>query len=305
LIGLALVTNDDASAAEEPFSALALIRTQSARLPAGEARVAQAILEEPYAALAWSAQELAERAGTSSATAIRACHRLGFEGLPHLRIALARELGWTRLWSQTPPSGPEGSLKTVFSATADALAAVGGSIDEASFRSAAEALARAERLLLVCAGPTQVVCQDAMFDLISIDRPAEFSADSMLQTLSASKLSARDVCVAVGISGANELTLGAAQAAAKAGATVVAITGFPHSELARLADIKVIVGGPDIPFSVHGTVSLVAMLLTMRAMTMAVADLTGRRDRSPLQETLGTAALPVGSARRRPRAPKR
>jgi DNA-binding MurR/RpiR family transcriptional regulator len=296
---------DGSGIEDEPYSVLALIRSRIDSLPPGEARVARAILDQPYAALTWSAQEMAQRAQTSSATTVRASHRLGFEGLPHLRIALARELGWTRLWSDAASQEPEGSLKAVFSTAADALTLVGEHMDMASFRAAASAIAGARRVVFVCAGPTQVVCQDAMFDLISIGRPAEYFGDSTIQTVIASKLDPEDVCVAVGVSGSNPLTIGAADAAKQAGAAVIAITCFGQSELAGLADIRLIVSGPETPFSLHGAVSLVAMILTLRTMTIAVAELTGKQDRSPLQNYLRTGGVSTDVDRRRPRRPHR
>lgn len=203
-----------------------------------------------------------------------------------MRIVLARELGWARLAVDTPAQGTEAVLKAVLASTADGLAAISAHIDVAAFGAAVEAVAAARRVLFVCAGPTQVVCQDAMFDLTSIDRPAEFSADTVTQTLSASKLGAGDVCFAAGISGSNELTIGAARTALDAGATVIVLTGYPRSELARLADIALVVGSPDVPDGLHGTVGLVGMLVVLRALTMAVAHLAEEAPTSPLMDTI-------------------
>ncbi len=284
----------------EKYSVLAQIRSQLGTLPAGEARVARAILDQPFAAVAWSAQEIAAQADTSPATAVRACHRLGFDGLPEMRLALARELGWLRLSVDAPAGGPDAAVKSIMDSTSAALATIGEHIDPASFRRAAEAVAGARRLLLVCASPTRVVCLDAMFDLISVGRPVEFIDDSFVQRLAAAKLGPGDVCFAFGVSGANELTLGAARAAKATGATLISMTGFSRSALAELAEITITVAGPDMPIAIHGTACLVAMMLVMRAMTTTVAQLMGDAVDSPLQEVIGTPAFASGV--RRPRS---
>jgi RpiR family carbohydrate utilization transcriptional regulator len=266
----------------EAYSVLALIRSRLRDMPPGEARVAQAILDQPYAALSWSAREMAERGRTSSATVIRACRRLGIDGLPGLRIALARELGWDRLAVEDEADGPDALLKTLLNSCAQGIATIGEHIDLAGFRRAVHAVAGARSVLFVCVGPTQVVCQDATFDLVSIGRPAQFAPDIAMQNLTASRLGPADVCFAVGTSGANKLTVGAARAAHDAGATVIAVTGYPRSALAQLADITIVVGSPDVPDMMHGTVSLVGMLLVLRALTRAVAQVTGHAPPSPL-----------------------
>ena len=266
------------SGAETPatYSVLGLLSSQIDRLPPGEARVVNAILDQPYAALNWSANELAEQAETSAATAVRACRRMGIDdGLPGLRIALARELGWNRLDADVPLGEPEALAKAVLVATSTGLANIAEHVDLVAFGHAVEAVASARRLLFVCSGPTQVVCQDASFDFASIGRPAEYIADSVTQTLNASLLRAGDVCFAAGVSGSNELTITAARAAKDAKATLIVITSYPQSSLARMADVKLIVGGSRVPEPMRATVSQVGMLVLLRALSKAVAQLQG------------------------------
>ncbi len=274
---------------------LAFIRSQLDALPPREAAVARAILEQPYEALTWSAQELGEHAATSSATAVRACHRLGFDGLPELRIALARELGWSRLSNAADLDAPEVSLESMLLTTAKALTTFGERFDRVSFGRAVEAIAAARRLVFVCAGPTQIVCHDAVFDLLTIGRPAEFSADPIIQYLAASKLGPRDVCFAVGVSGANELTIKAANAASAAQATVIALTGFARSELGELADITLTVSSQDMPVETHALACIVTMLVVVRALVSGVRE---RTDADGSQVPLGIDVLSAAYARR-------
>src|SRR5712691_5459986 len=81
------------SGAASPTAALRLHRPA---LPDAEARVADAVLAEPRLVTSESVGDLAERAGTSTATIVRLCRRVGFEGFYHFKIALAEEVGLTR-----------------------------------------------------------------------------------------------------------------------------------------------------------------------------------------------------------------
>lgn len=282
-----------------PFSILATIRSQLNRLPAGEARVAQVILEQPFSAIAWSAQELAEQAETSSPTVVRACRRLGFSGLPELRLALAREVGWSRLAPEVSEDGPESALVTMFTVTLRDVESMGQGIDPGAFAEATEAIAAAGRLLFVCAGPTQVVCRDALIDLVSIGRPAEFVDDAIVQRLLASRLQPDDVCVAVGVSGENELTIGAAEAAVEAGATLITVTGSPRSTLARMGTIKLTLAGAESSPETHTTASLVAMILLFRALSSTLAG-DPKNSLAPLSQIIGSSLF-HGAVHRRGR----
>jgi RpiR family carbohydrate utilization transcriptional regulator len=271
---------------EVPFSILANIRSQLTRLPAGEARVAQVILEQPYSAIGWSAQELAEQAETSSPTVVRACRRLGFGGLPELRLALAREVGWSRLAPEASGADPGSALASMFSTALRSVESMGQAIDPAAFAEAATAMAGANRLLFVCAGPTQVVCRDALFDLVSIGRPAEFVDDPIVQRLLASRLAPGDVCVAIGVSGENELTIAAAAAAADAGATLITVTSSPRSTLGRMGTVGMTLAGAESSQATHGTAALVSMILLFRALASSLAgDPVNRL--APLSQIIG------------------
>jgi len=280
-------------AADAPFSAIAAIRARMGALPSGEARVAQAILDQPYAAIGWSAQELAEVAGTSSPTVVRACRRLGFAGLPELRLALAREVGWARLGVDTPSEGAD-AVAALFASTAQALQDIARHLDAAAFMAAAAAITEAERVLFVCAGPTQVVCRDAMFDLNSIGRTAEYSDDPIVQRMLAGHLGEGDVCIAAGLSGENELTIQAAEAAKAAGARLVTLTGASRSSLSQLGDVRIHLSAPGTFAQTHGTAILVSMIVAFRAITATIAPARGATHPAPLSDILDSTLMRSG-----------
>lgn len=73
------------------------IRTQLDDMFPAERKVADYILEHPQETAHLSVTELADLSGTSDATVIRMCKRLGFKGFYQLKICLSSELGYIQL----------------------------------------------------------------------------------------------------------------------------------------------------------------------------------------------------------------
>ncbi|HEX4217720.1 MAG TPA: MurR/RpiR family transcriptional regulator [Acidimicrobiales bacterium] len=273
---------------DEAFSAFALIRSGISSLAPAEAQVAQVILDRPYEALEWSAAELGANANTSSATAVRACRRLGFDGLPQLRLALARDLGWSRMVPAATPSEPLGILDALLRDAAEAFGPITGRMDPGLFDQAIEAAANARRLVLVASGITQFHCQDAAFAFNTIGRPAEFHPDAMAQQVLAEGLGPEDVCLAVSISGSNALTLKAADIAATTPATLIGATCFANTRLKQIADIPVVVSVTGPAPGNHGSVAAAAMFLALRALTTGVMTLRGPASETSLHHSVSS-----------------
>ncbi|HEY5880692.1 MAG TPA: MurR/RpiR family transcriptional regulator, partial [Nakamurella sp.] len=87
---LAAVT---ASTSSTPSDLVARIRAMMPGMSPAEARIGQILQADAAAASALTVNELAEQASTSTATVVRAARRLGFEGYPQLRLALAAHGG--------------------------------------------------------------------------------------------------------------------------------------------------------------------------------------------------------------------
>lgn len=208
---------------------LARIRAGLATLGPSEQLVARAILMQPRAVVDMSAAELANLSGTSPATVIRGCQRLGFRGFQHLRLELARV-----------PSGdgpvPSTPFEEAFTAAADALTATRANIDDQAFGNAVTAIVRAGRVLMLGNGFSSPPIQDAALRFVTAGRSVEAPVDVLAQQFSARLLGSEDVCLAVSYSGANAHTLRACTAAHDRSATVIVVTSYAHSPLARLAD---------------------------------------------------------------------
>lgn len=251
------------------------------------------ILERPFEVLDWSAAELADAAKTSTATVIRACHRLGFPGLPQLRIRLARDLGWSDPSRNGQPTEPGRIATELFESAAQTFASLAGRVDGPALERAVDVLAAARRVLIVCSGPTQALCVDVQASLNLFGRHTEFPADAIAQQIAASNLSGDDACIAISTSGTNGLTVRAAEIAGDSGATVVGVTCFAHSRLASLAGVPIVLGMHRVAAMADtAPVTTAALLLLLRALTTAVARrISSEREYQAHLQTLGRTTL--------------
>ncbi|MEV0700402.1 MurR/RpiR family transcriptional regulator [Saccharopolyspora sp. NPDC050389] len=236
---------------------LARIRATLPALLPSEQRVAEVVLARPKEVIDWSVADLAAAANTSSATAVRACQHLGFRGFQQLRLLLARDIG-AGVQQVNPEFGPddppEAVASAVFGAVSAAVAEGMSTVDTGALARAADLLTGAQRLLFVGNGGSAFVAQAAALRFVSTGLPADAPADAVTQQITARLLGSADVCVAVSSSGANELTVRAAEAAQKAGAAVIGVTGFARSPLIGVTDIA-LVTGTSSPLAAHNVMS--------------------------------------------------
>jgi RpiR family carbohydrate utilization transcriptional regulator len=212
---------------------MARLRAGSPQLGPSERRVASVILARPDDVTDWSTSELAAAADTSAATVIRACQSLGFRGFQHLRLELARAAPGLPVASDDP-------VGALFDEAVDALRLGRESVDPAAIEQAVGALEGAHRLVLVGNGFSAPPLQDAALRFSTLGRAVEAPSDVLAQQFAAHSLGPGDVCLAVSYSGANLHSLAACRAASDRGATVIVITSFARSLLARLGTVALV-----------------------------------------------------------------
>jgi DNA-binding MurR/RpiR family transcriptional regulator len=137
-----------------------------ASLSEAERKVAGFILNNPVAALASSAAEIAASAGTSDATVIRTTRALGFTGLAALRQELARSLGAAPTPADNLRRTIAASGQDVETAISLALTTIQESVADLqtktlALRQAVQALHPAERIVVFGMGPTASIAHYA------------------------------------------------------------------------------------------------------------------------------------------------
>lgn len=252
---------------------LARIRAALPSLLPSEQRVAEVVLARPTEVIDWSVADLATAASTSSATAVRACQHLGFRGFQQLRLLLARDVG-AGGQPVRPDFGPHDPPEAVAAGVFATVSAVVGegmsTVEPRALRAAADRLSSARTMLFVGNGASSFPAQAAAMRFITAGCTVQAPHDAIVQQLSARLLGTDDVCVAVSSSGSNELTVRAAEAAGKAGAAVIAVTGFARAPLSAVADITLVTGTAP-PVAEHnvmaGPMTQLALLVALQLST--------------------------------------
>lgn len=258
-----------------PGGVLAHIRSLLPSLLPTERAVATVFLDRADEVVEMSSQQVAEAAGASRATVVRTCQSLGFSGYQQLRVLLARDGGPAR----APAPAAEGPGPIVASTFTQVAASVPGMLallDHADIARVVEALATAERVLVIGSGLSAPLAADTAGRLGGIGRPAEAPPDAIAQQIAARQLTAADVALVVSGSGASGVTVRAAEAARRSGATVVAVTAFARSPLVACADVSLVVGMSDLTFREELTLtSRIPQVILLEGLIAALADRLG------------------------------
>lgn len=201
--------------------ALSLVRSHYAELPGALQRVAETVLLDPPAAAGGTIVELAKRSGTSVSTVTRFCRALGFEGFAGLRLGLGIGIGIAAQIPTTPPHPLGRMLEQIVADDVNAVRETAALLDLTEVARAADVISRAERVEIYAAGGSTGVGEQLRESLKQLD------------------LRERGPDAAIGISrgGQTPDTVDRLARARALGARTIALTSFPHSPLARHADI--------------------------------------------------------------------
>lgn len=244
-----------------------------------EQRVAQLSLDTPETVALMSVADLAAATGTSPATVVRACKRLGFSGFQHLRQILLRDLGAAARDMATdndmPSTGEPGSwqdlVSGIFGRAAQEIRGALGSLDFQEFAAAVEAIRSSRRLLVVANGASLPPAQALALNFRLTGIICEAPTDVLSQHISAKLLTPEDVCIAISDSGQNSYTLASARMAGEQGAVVIGVTSYGKSELAALSS-HILVAGAEFhswkdPLSMGNIVQLLILISLHAAVT--------------------------------------
>lgn len=283
-----------------PFDLAGLRAALQAQLPGlrrSDTALIRLALDDPTFLVSATTAEAAERAGVSPATVVRAARAVGYDGFGEFKLAIARASGGVSIFM--PPQQLSEAATTaelqeaILHSHAASIAAIRSTLDAAALERAVRLLDTAGRVLVAGSGTSASVALDAAFRFTTIGLLAQASADHLSAMVVARLLTAADVLVAVSYTGVTPQTMDIVEAAKSAGASVVAVTSFTSSPLARTADVTLIAGGEDLGRQLAASSSRLAHLAVVDLLHAAVA--LADPDRTRRAERLGIE-LPDGRA---------
>jgi len=201
-----------------------------------ERRAADFLLAHPEEIHDLRIGTFAQQAGCSEATVVRLSQRMGYAGYPELKAEFRPSQDGADMFEYRglrPDDSPAAVMHKILDASADAISDTASVIDAASYEGTLKALCRARAIMFCGVGNAAVVAQEAYLQWVRVGFPVSYAVDPDLQLVLASQLKPGDVLVAISHTGQTRSLLNVVREAAQAGATVVGITNFPLSALAK------------------------------------------------------------------------
>ncbi len=260
---------------------LVRLRQSLPTLRPAEARIAQVVLDDPGGVVGATITELAARAGTSQATVVRFCRAVGYAGYPEFRIDLAQAT--SRQAVELERSGiAEGEINQTDTTTdvvskiafheARTIEETARMLDLDALEEAVTAVAAAPRVDVYGVGSSGLTAQDLQQKLSRIGIVCAAPTDPHGQLTSAALLSPGCVVVAVSHTGRTVEAYQSLMLARDAGATTVAVTNFPASPLAEVADVVLTTTARETQFRSGAMSSRIAQLAVVDFLFVRVAQ---------------------------------
>jgi len=213
-------------------------------LSPAERQIGEYVLEHPRQVLRLPTDQLAREIGVSQGTLSNFSQALGYSGFKAFRLDLAAEVN-APLHLDHAAIARGDTLQDIankaISADIDALLTTLRSLELGDMEKTIEAIQQARRIDLYANGISSSVALDAFNRFLSLGLSVNWLPDISNQMTSAALLTSQDVALAFSYAGETRATVKALGLAHQQGATTIAVTGNPHSSLARYADIKLVV----------------------------------------------------------------
>lgn len=230
------------------------IHTCYPSLSAAEKRVADVILEQKDAAIYASLQEITALAGVGDASVLRFCRKVGYAGFQDLKLAIAlAQKGEEEIGSERFADTIAQNLHKTIDDTKDMLEL------ERIQRSSAM-IRGARRIFIYGVGASGGAASNMAAKLLRYGVTAHVVSDLHYQLMSSAVMSAADLLIAFSLSGATKAIVEAVWLAKRSGAGVIAVTGYPRSPLADIADVVLLTASRKSPVEGGSVSGLVAQL---------------------------------------------
>ena len=281
----------------------------SALLPSlspAERRVARLVVSDPADAAGHTITDLASAAETSEATVIRFCRSVGITGYPQLRLRLAAEAAEAATRDRStddrvaggeiPPDADLARIvATIGFNEARSIEETAAQLDLAVCERVVDAVDGAGRIEVHGAGSSGCAALELQQKLHRIGRCVAYWPDPQAALASTALLGPGDVAIGISHSGTSVGALNVLAQARLRGAVTVAVTNFPRSPLAGLADLVLTTAVRETTYRAGAFAGRLAQLMVVDCLFVGVAV----RNRKRAGQALAAADEAIAS----PRAP--
>lgn len=257
---------------------LVRIRFQLPSLPRAEKVAAEALIDNPEAITNLTLAELAAETGSSDASIIRFCKRMGFSGYTDFKNAFI-SADYEELETDTVSSSDKEDmtsiLKKVFQGNIQTLMDT-LSLASSNYEEAVEAMYNAKSIHFFGVGDAYAVCLLAHMKISRLGITGSAYSDVMQQLITAGNLGPQDVAFAVSYEGRSKNVLEAMKMAKKNGAKTICITKMSKSPLIKLTDIALFISISDLTIGREKVTRRVADQAILDALFVGISAKKGK-----------------------------
>lgn len=230
-----------------------------------EQRVANYIRENEDNIIHESITDVAEVTGSSEASIIRLCRKLGYKGFQELKIQIAKHFvtPLKKIHEAIAENDTAADiLKKSFSSTVDTLNATLEVLDIREFERAAQAILTAPHVYVFGLGSSGSVAHDIAHKFLRCGINSHAYSDNHFQMIIGCALKPGDVVIGVSHSGNSRDVVEALGFAKRNGATTICLTNYGKSPITKngVSDICLFTTSVETKFRVHGLTSRMAQL---------------------------------------------
>jgi RpiR family transcriptional regulator, carbohydrate utilization regulator len=243
------------------------------------ARIAHFAMQNPAGFLELDARELGYQCGTSEATVVRFCQRVGYRGLSEMKKVLALQLAGKFVPARAAGilNGEEATLERIFADCVAALRDTLACVDHAGLQRVATAIARCELLYLFGAGGSAQVAQEAALKFLSLGFRTIAFVDPIQQLAAAKLVTSKDVALAVTYAGNQKEVAEALQSARERKAFCVGITSFEQSMISKSTDALLMISPPTELLRGQTGAHRVAQVALLDALAVSAGEIRSRK----------------------------
>ncbi len=176
-----------------------------------------------------SITELSGVLDVAEATVLRFCRKLDYRGFQDFKLNLSQELGGE------PETVASPSRRIAYDMT-DAILETYKQIDYNECLEIAKKILDADRVCAFAVGASSIAALEMRMRLLRAGIIVDAASDSHVQSIAAANFGENDFLVLISVSGSTKDILHVAELAKNGGASILAITNYNKSPLARYAD---------------------------------------------------------------------
>jgi DNA-binding MurR/RpiR family transcriptional regulator len=277
-----------------------LLRSRLPALAGVRRKVAEAILQDPWAFRGLSIVALAQRVDVSENAISRLTHALGYSGYREFAQALSLDLGMTMgLYHAHPvdalkhdgddePTGPMALVQRVVRLEIECMQDTLANLSQPMLENIVTSLADARHVVLVGTGTAAPLCHMLTYRLSSTGVAASWTNDPMMMLADINRLGGEDLLLGISYSGTSRDTIQALDYAKSRGVPTFGVTANPDGPITEVCQSVLTIFTPGLASGTAQFSARVAGMALLEAIATAVSVRRNGED-VPLLHQLSTA----------------